>query len=78
MKKYDIHGAIIPLVEKGWLTPMGGLRKKGWKLVLKTGNEVKPGTLKTVKNYIQKLNNVYKNKAYRQFNAADITVIGSN
>ncbi len=24
-KKYDIHCEIIPLIEKGWLTPMSGL-----------------------------------------------------
>ena len=75
LKKFDIHGEIIPLIEKGWLTPMGGLRKKGWKLVLKTGNDVKSGTLKTVKNYIQKLNDVYGDKAFKRFNAADVAVI---
>ena len=78
LKKFNIHGEIIPLVEKGWLTPLGGLRKNGWKLVLKTGNEVKTGTLKIVKDYVQKLNDVYGNKAFKQFNAADVAVIVNN
>jgi len=56
LKKYDIQGEVIPLVEKGWLTPMGGLRKEGWVFRLKFGESL-GGTkgLRVFRDYVQKL-----------------------
>ena len=45
LEKFEIYGEIIPLIEKGWLTPMGGLRKEGWKIRLRFGDSEKGSEL---------------------------------
>jgi hypothetical protein len=74
--RYDVHGEGIPLVEKGWLTPMRGLRKEGWVLRLKFGDSLGGmGTLNLFFDYIQKLNSNFGNKAFRMFNNADLSIL---
>lgn len=76
LKKHDILCEIIPLVSKGWLTPMGGLRKEGWIFRLKFGDPVRGGdTLQVFKDYVQKLDTKFGNKAFKLFKAADLSVM---
>lgn len=77
LKKYDIQAEVIPLIEKGWLTPRGGLREKGWIIRLRFGESL--GGFKTLaafKNYVIRLEKKYGNKAYRLFNMADVRIMG--
>jgi len=76
LKNADIYCEIIPLVEKGWLTPLGGLRKEGWIIRLSFGESLKGNeTLRKFKDYILNLNNRYGNKAYRLFKRADLSMM---
>ena len=75
-KKSDIHSEIIPLIEKGWLTPTGGLKKEGCIMRLKFGESLKVSeTLNNFKNYIMKLDKKYGNKAFSMFKKADIEIM---
>jgi len=72
LKKYGIHCEIVPLVEKGWVTPAGGLRKAGWSIRFSFG---KPGqekeNLTAFKEYMMKLDKLYGDKAFRMFTRAE-------
>ncbi len=75
LKSYDIHCEIIPLKDKGWMTPTGGLRKEGWKFTCRFGqslNEV--DTLVALKKIATELNNKFGNKAFSRFSKADINI----
>ena len=75
LKLYDIHCEIIPLVDNGWLTPMGGLRKEGWKFTLKFGETLfGADTLRTLKNIVTKLNDKFGKRAFNKFNKAELNI----
>lgn len=74
-KKYDIHCEIVPLIEKGWQTPLGGLRKVGWVFRLKFGDLLGTETLQIFKDYTTRLNTKYGNKAFKIFNTADLSIM---
>jgi hypothetical protein len=76
LKKYGIYCQIVPLVENGWLTPLGGLRKEGWFIKLTFGEQpdgIKE--LKAFKEYVLRLYKKYGKKAFRYFNTADLGVM---
>ena len=76
LKKYDIHGEVIPLIEKGWLTPMGGLRREGWIFRLKFGDSLMgEEPLFVFQDYIKKLNTIYGAEAYKKFTTADLSIM---
>lgn len=75
LKKYDINCEIIPLVEKGWLTPAGGLRKEGWTFSLEFGKSWGNNILVTFKDYVVRLFAAYGNKAFRIFARADLSIM---
>jgi hypothetical protein len=77
-KKYDIHCEIVPLIKRGWQTPLGGLRKEGWVFRLKFGDSLK-GTkiLELFKDYTNRLNKKYGNKAFKIFNTADLNIMNN-
>lgn len=76
LKMMDIHGEIVPLKDKGWLTPMGGLRKEGWVIRLTFGKSLNGNkTLAEFRNYICRLDEKYKNKAYGIFKIADLDIL---
>jgi len=78
LKKYDVHCEVIPLVEKGWITPMGALRKTGWKFRLKFGDALNGAeTLKIFLEYARKLQSRYGPKAFKLFKMADLSVMNS-
>ena len=75
LKSYDIHCGIIPLVDKGWLTPMGGLRKEGWKFTFKLGESLNGAdTLRTLNDIVTTLNDRFGNRAFNKFDKAEINI----
>ena len=74
-KKYDINCEIVPLIKKGWKTPLGGLRKEGWVFRLWFGDLLGVETLQVFKDYTIRLNTKYGNKAFKIFNTADLNII---
>jgi hypothetical protein len=74
-KEYDIHCEIVPIIEKGWQTPLGGLRKEGWVFRLKFGDLLGTETLQVFKDYATRLNTKYGNKAFKIFNTADLSIM---
>lgn len=76
LKAYDIHCEIIPLIDKGWLTPMGGLRKEGWKIILRFGESLNGAdTLRALKDFVVKLSENFDNNAFKMFNKADVNIM---
>jgi hypothetical protein len=76
LEEYNIYCDIIPLDTNKWLTPTGGLRNEGWKIVMSFGSDrTDINTLETFKKYVKKLNDKYKNKAYAYFNRADLSPV---
>ena len=81
LKEYGIHCEYIPLPDekqdkRGWITPMGWLRKRGWFLKI-TFDESTGGasTIQALRNYTQKLRERYGNKAFRHFKNVDMRVL---
>ena len=74
-----IHGVIceiIPLDDKKWLTPGGGLRKEGWVIRLSFGTSLSGRkTLLKLKEYISALKTNYDKAAFRLFSRADMKVL---
>ncbi len=76
LKQYNIRCDLIPLVQKGWLTPNGGLKKEGWKIRLTFEDSIVPGKfLKQLKEYTKKLVDKYSDKAFNVFKKADLRVL---
>jgi hypothetical protein len=76
LKKHKIYCDIIPLDTKKWLTPTGGLRNEGWKIIMSFGSDISDLiALGTLKKLVTRLNNKYDRKAYAYFNRADLNVI---
>ena len=74
-KKYDIHCETVPIIEKGWQTPLGGLRKEGWVFRLKFGDLLGTETLQVFKDYTTRISTKYGNKALKIFNIADLSIM---
>ena len=76
LKEYDVHCEIVPLIEKGWLTPTGGLRNNGWMMRLAFGESLKgKETIEIFKEYIMKLYEKYGKNRFKYFKKADLGVI---
>lgn len=76
LKEFDIHGEIIPLKEKGWQTPTGGLKKEGWIIRLTFGDSSGGGKIiKVLKDYVNRLNAKFGQKAFRVFSTADLSIM---
>lgn len=76
LKQYNIHCEIIPLVNSGWLTPKGGLRNEGWIIRLSFEKSLMAGNmLKEFRDYAKKLDNTYREKAFRVFTKADLSIM---
>jgi len=76
LKKYGLYCEIIPLVDKGWLTPLGGLKKEGWIIKLTFGEQpdgIKE--LRTFKEYVLRLDKKYGRQAFRYFSKADMNIM---
>lgn len=80
LRAHGVQGEIVPLVEEGWLTPTGALRKKvgrkgspAW-LITVSFDEQAGGTgcLTALQNYAARLDEAYGGSAYRRFAQADM------
>jgi hypothetical protein len=75
LKKHKIYCKIIPLDTNRWLTPKGGLRDEGWKIIMSFGSDITDlNTLGTFKKYVTGLNDKYDKKAFIYFNRADLNL----
>ena len=75
LKKYNIYCEIIPLDKKKWLTPTGGLRDEGWKIIMSYGSDIADlNALGTFKKHVSGLNDKYAKKAFTYFNRADLNL----
>ncbi len=73
---HGIRGEIIPTTEKAWLTPAGGLRKEGWTLRLSPlTSEPEKNITAALYNYIQKLNERYRDRGPGMFNKVNLSVL---
>ena len=73
LDKYGVHCRIVPLMEEGWLTPTGALRKKGWILSMSFDESSKGvSALKALSQYTNYLNEHYGKSAFRYFTRADM------
>jgi hypothetical protein len=73
LKEHKIYCDIIPLDTKRWLTPTGGLRNEGWKIIMSFGSDIIDiNALGTFIKYVKRLNDKYKKKAYAYFNKAEL------
>ncbi len=78
LEDYGVHCKIVPLMESGWLTPGGALRKKGW--LMKMAFDDSAGgvaALKALRSYTAKLSEEYGKRAFRYFSKADMWVLSN-
>jgi hypothetical protein len=80
LQAHGVQGEIVPLVEEGWLTPTGALRKKvgrkgspAWVIKLSFDEQAGgAGALAALKDYAGSLDEAYGKSAYRTFAQADM------
>jgi len=76
LKTVGVYCEIVPLIEKEWLTPTGGLRKDGWFMKMSFGKKAGGLTaLKSLIKYTVKLNKKYGKDAFRYFSRADMKIL---
>ena len=75
LESYGVHCEIVPLQEKGWVTPSGALRKTGWLMKLSFDEKIGCLTVKALKNYALKLDEKYGKNAFRYFSKGDMRVL---
>jgi hypothetical protein len=83
LRPHGVQGEIVPLVEEGWLTPTGALRKKvgrkgtpAWLIKLSFDEEAGgTGCLTAIQNYAARLDEAYGGSAYRYFAQADMRTL---
>ena len=76
LRGYGVYCEHIPLMEKGWLTPGGGLRKHGW--LLRMGFDEKAGgdaALLAMKTYANRLHQQHGHRALSRFSRADMRAL---
>ena len=75
---HGIHCAIVPLDEKRWLTPKGGLRDEGWLLMLSFDNRIGGApALKALIAYVARLDAKHDGDGFKHFTKADMSVLSS-
>lgn len=76
LAEYGIRCEHVPLIEKGWRTPRGTLRKKGWLIKLSFGGEAGGApALEALGSYAATLDEQYGKGAFRRFSRADMRVL---
>lgn len=79
LKNHRVCCEIIPLDLKKWKTPAGGLRKEGWMIRMSFGEDpVDVKHLVLLKRYAHKLKEKYRERAFKYFGTADLTVMADN
>jgi hypothetical protein len=78
LEECGVHCEIVPLMETGWLTPGGALRKHGWFMKMSfDDNAGGVSALRALKSYAARLSEEYGKGAYRRFSKADMRVLGN-
>ncbi len=78
LEEYGVHCEIVPLMETGWLTPGGALRKKGWLMKMAfDDNAGGVAAIKALQGYTATLDEKYGKRAFRYFSKADMRVLSN-
>lgn len=76
LAEHGIHCEHVPLVEDGWRTPRGTLRKKGWLIRMSLADEAGGvPALAALRTYAALLAKEYGRGAFRRFSRADMRVL---
>jgi hypothetical protein len=76
LEKYGVHCEHVPLMEEGWLTPKGALRKRGWFMKMSFGDDASGvSALNALQSYAAKLDEKYGERAFRYFSRADMRAL---
>ena len=74
--KYGVHCEHVPLIEEGWLTPGGALRKRGWLMKMSFDDDASGvSALEALQSYTAKLHEKHGERAFRYFSKADRRVL---
>jgi len=75
---YGVHCDLVPLVEKGWLTPKGSLRKGNWFMKMSFSDDVGGASaLRALQKYTSRLSKEYGKQAFRYFSKADMRILAA-
>ncbi len=84
LQEFGVHCEHVPLTKekygrKGWLTPGGYMRNKGWFMKMSfDDNAGGTSALKALKSYTTKLNEKYGKRAFRYFSKVDMRVLSKD
>ena len=77
LEEYGVHCEHVPLMEEGWLTPTGALRKRGWFIKMSFDDDAGGvSTLRALQSYTARLYEKHGQRAFRYFSKADMRVLG--
>ena len=78
LEEYGVHCEHVPLMEEGWLTPKGALRKGGWFMKMSFGDDAGGvPALRALQSYTTRLSEEYGQRAFRYFSKADMRVLNT-
>jgi hypothetical protein len=76
LEEYGVQCEHVPLVEKGWLTPSGALRKGGWYMKMSFDDDAGGvSALEALRSYAARLDEEYGTRAFRVFSRADMRIL---
>jgi hypothetical protein len=76
LEQYGVRCEHVPLMEEGWLTPGGALRKEGWFMKMSLDDDAGGvSALKALRSYTARLSEEYGERAFRYFSQADMRVL---
>jgi hypothetical protein len=78
LEERGVHCEHVPLVEEGWLTPSGALRKGEWFMKMSFGDDAGGlSALEALQSYAARLGAEYDKRAFRYFSKADMRILGA-
>jgi hypothetical protein len=78
LKEHGVHCEHVPLVEEGWLTPSGALRKEEWLMKMSFGDEAGGApALEALQSYAARLGAEYDKRAFMYFSKVDMRILGA-
>ena len=76
LEEYGVRCEHVPLVEEGWLTPSGALRKGGWYMKMSFDDDAGGvSALEALRSYAARLDEEYGARAFRYFSRADMRIL---
>jgi hypothetical protein len=77
LRKQGVHCELVPLVEEGWRTPKGTLRKAGWLMRVSFDDDAGgAAALEALQSYVAMLDGEYGTRAFRYYSKANMRVLG--